>query len=280
MSLINNSKIIIDSPDSGVIAGAGGNITHTNSFIIGEFPASKADNTLYVNNVETSGNLKVAGIISGNGSGLTNLPTVSEAIGAELFNTVYPTVSSISSTYALSATSGLTSNVATIASLAASSVINSAIGNSIAPIDNPQFTGLQSSLSPLTKVLALKDYVTVSNLPATGTIHIDAISQANVFYTSNATSNWILNIRGNASVSLNSVISQGESISLNFRAAQGSTAFFLSGLTIENTPQTIKWLSKVPILAGHTNGVDLYSFTIVKLGTNSWDVMGSMINFG
>ena len=60
----------------------------------------------------------------------------------------------------------------------------------------------------------ISEKVTNSATSATGTLNYDVITQAVLNYTSNASGNWTLNIRGDASNSLNSIMDTGESITV------------------------------------------------------------------
>jgi hypothetical protein len=63
----------------------------------------------------------------------------------------------------------------------------------------------------------------ISSTAATGTINYDYLSQSILYYTSNATANWTLNVRGNASTSFTNSINIGQAVTLVFMVTEGSS---------------------------------------------------------
>lgn len=117
---------------------------------------------------------------------------------------------------------------------------------------------------------------TVSAIAATGTINFDALTQGVLYYTTNASGNWTLNVRGDGSNTLNSILATGDSITISFLAAQGGTAFRHTALTIDGNAQTVAWSGGTAPAAGNTSGIDAYSFTIIKTaGTPTYTVLGA-----
>jgi len=120
---------------------------------------------------------------------------------------------------------------------------------------------------------------TVSATASTGTIQYDLLTQSILYYTSNATGNWTLNLRGNGSTTLNSVMAIGETRTITFLATQGSTAYYQSGLTIDGSSVTPKWQNGVTVTSGNTNGIDVYTLAIVKTASSTFTVLESSTKF-
>jgi hypothetical protein len=114
---------------------------------------------------------------------------------------------------------------------------------------------------------------------AGGTINFDQITQADLFYTSNAGGNWTLNVKGNGSTSLNTVMSTGETTTVVFRTNQGATAYYMTALTIDGNAQTVKWQGGTAPTAGNASSTDVYSFAITKTGSATFTVLGSLTKF-
>lgn len=123
------------------------------------------------------------------------------------------------------------------------------------------------------------EVVTVSATAATGTVNYDAITQSVLFYTTNASGNWTLNIRGNSSTILNSFMSTGQSISITFLVTQGATAFYNSAVTIDGTSVTPQWQGGTAPTAGNASGVDIYTYTIIKTASATYNVFASQTQF-
>jgi hypothetical protein len=114
-----------------------------------------------------------------------------------------------------------------------------------------------------TLIISPKEKTLVSATAATGTINIDVSSQSDVFYTSSATGNFVLNIRGNGSTTLASILDVGQSLTVVFKNTNGSTGYYLTGIQIDGSSVTPKWLISAPSY-GTPSGVDSYSITITK----------------
>jgi hypothetical protein len=114
---------------------------------------------------------------------------------------------------------------------------------------------------------------------AGGTINFDQITQADLYYTSNAGGNWTLNVKGNGSTSLNTVMSTGETTTVVFRTNQGATPYYMTALTIDGNAQTVKWQGGTAPTAGNASSVDVYSFAITKTGSATFTVLGSLTKF-
>jgi hypothetical protein len=124
-----------------------------------------------------------------------------------------------------------------------------------------------------------KELTTVSATSATGTVQYDALTQADVYYTSNASGNFTLNFRGSSSASLNSVMATGETATFVFRNTNGTTAYYPNAFTIDGTSVTPKWLGGTAPSAGNASAVDVYSFVITKTASATFTVFASVSKF-
>ena len=138
--------------------------------------------------------------------------------------------------------------------------------------------GVSNTLMELT-LSAAAETVTIAATAATGTVNFDVSTQSILYYTSNASANWTLNIRGSSSVTLNSIMSTGQSVTVTHLVTQGSTAYYNSALTIDGSSVTPKWSGGSAPAAGNVNGVDVYSYTIIKTGSGSFTVFASQTRF-
>jgi hypothetical protein len=130
-----------------------------------------------------------------------------------------------------------------------------------------------------TTLAAALEKVTISATAATGTINYDLSTQSILYYTSNASANWTVNIRGNSSTTLNSMMATGQSVTMTVLVTQGSTAYYNSAVTIDGTSVTPKWLGGSAPTAGNINGVDVYTYTIIKTGSASYTVFASQSRY-
>jgi hypothetical protein len=135
-----------------------------------------------------------------------------------------------------------------------------------AVLANPILTGPEERLS-------------VSATAATGTIALDTITSGILYYTSNATANWTLNIRGNSGTTLNDALATNDSITVVFFVTNGATPYYQTGFQIDGSSVTPKWQNGSAPSAGNANSIDIYSYTIVKTGNAAFTAFGSQTKF-
>jgi hypothetical protein len=124
-----------------------------------------------------------------------------------------------------------------------------------------------------------EERLTVSATAATGTVQFDALTQGVLYYTTNASGNWTLNVRGDSGTTLNSVLTTGDSITIVFLATQGSTAYYSNAFTIDGTSVTPKYISGTAFSAGNASSIDSYVYTIIKTGSATFTVLASQTKF-
>jgi len=123
------------------------------------------------------------------------------------------------------------------------------------------------------------EVATVSATAATGTVNFDVITQSVLFYTTNASGNWTLNIRGDGSTSLNSMLATGQSVTIAFFVTQGATAYYASALTVDGSSVTPQWQGGSAPTSGNASGTDIYAYTIVKTASATFSVFASQTQF-
>ena len=116
---------------------------------------------------------------------------------------------------------------------------------------------------------------------ATGTIAVDVLTSGSWYYTSNATGNFVLNVRGSASTSLNSILTTGDSITVAFLATQGATPYYNTSLQVDGTTSgvTVEWQGGTAPAAGNASGIDVYLYNIIKTASATFTVLASQTKF-
>lgn len=98
--------------------------------------------------------------------------------------------------------------------------------------------------------------------------------------TANSTANGTLNITGASAVTLTSLLSVNDSISVTLMVTNGATPFYPNAIQIDGTAVTVKWLGGTAPTAGNASAVDSYTFVITKLSsTPTWQVLGTQAKF-
>jgi len=126
---------------------------------------------------------------------------------------------------------------------------------------------------------AMFEQATVSATAATGTINYDTRTQSVLYYTSNASGNWTLNIRGASGVSLDSIMSTGQSITVAFLVTNGATAYYQSAFQVDSASVTPKWQGGTAPTAGNASSIDAYVITVIKTGSATFTALASQTKF-
>ena len=158
-------------------------------------------------------------------------------------------------------------------------VTNVAVGanNTLLVADSAQTAGVKWTDALTASILVSpEERTTVSATAATGTINYDADTQGVLYYTTSASANWTLNVRGSGSTTLASKLATNDSLTISFLVTQGSTAYYMTALTIDGNAQTVKYSGGTAPAAGNASAVDVYTFTIVKTAaTPTYTVFGA-----
>jgi hypothetical protein len=129
--------------------------------------------------------------------------------------------------------------------------------------------------------VTLEEVLEKSNISATAmgaNVNFDVLDCAVVYYTANTTANSTLNIRGNTTVNLNSVMSTNQALTIAFAVTTGATAHRVANVQIDGTTIVPKWSGGSAPTAS-ANSIDVYSFTVFKTGSAAYTVLGSKTQF-
>jgi hypothetical protein len=159
--------------------------------------------------------------------------------------------------------------------LTATSIQNSPIGSTTP--STGAFTTL--SATGTTSIYETIEKATLSGAALTGTVNLNLLDGAVFYYTANSSGNWTLNVRGDGSNSLNTMMAVNDSISFVVMATQGSTAYYQSAMQIDTSAVTPKWAGGTAPTAGNASSIDVYAFTIVKTASATFTVLASQTKF-
>lgn len=129
-------------------------------------------------------------------------------------------------------------------------------------------------------VQGLEESWNVAATAATGTVNFDTLTSTAWLYTTNASGNWTLNVRGDGSTTLASLLDTGDSITVAFAVTQGATAYYNSAFQIDGSSVTPEWQGGTAPAAGNASSVDVYVYTIIKTAaTPTYTVLASQTQF-
>jgi hypothetical protein len=120
---------------------------------------------------------------------------------------------------------------------------------------------------------------TISATAASGTVALDMKTTSATFFTSDASGNWAVNLRGDASTTLDSLLSTNQSITHVFLATQGGTAYYPNAFFVDGGTVTPKFQGGAAFSAGNISSIDSYSFTAIKTAGTTFTVLASQTQF-
>lgn len=212
----------------------------------------------------------------------TNFQLLSDSSGGKEVITDLSVTGNLTVTGTTGLTGALTANVANITT-ATITTGNITTANVTTMSGTTNYTGTQTFTGSTTALAAVfqdaAEVATVSATAATGTINYDVTTQSVLYYTTNASANWTVNIRGNSSTSLNTLMSTGQSLTVVFLVTQGATAYYNNAVTIDGSSVTPKYQGGTAWSSGNASGIDAYSYTIVKTGSAAFTVFASQTQF-
>ena len=237
-------------------------------------------------NATVAGNLSVTGTTTLTGAATAPTPTTGDNT-TKIATTAFVTTAVSTATGSLGTMSTQNANAVAItggtingttvgASTASTGAFTTLSANSTTTLSGT--TSITGNLSASTLITA-GEKTTVSATAASGTINYDILTQGILYYTSNASGTWVLNVRGNSSTSLDSIMAVGETRTITFLATQGSTPYYQTSLTIDSSSVTPKWLNGVTPTAGNASGIDTYVLSIIKTGSGAFTVIESLTQY-
>ena len=120
----------------------------------------------------------------------------------------------------------------------------------------------------------------ISATAATGTINLDLANQSVTYYTSNASANFTVNLRGNSTTTLNSFLALNDSITHVFLVTNGATAYYPTAFQVDGVSVTPIFQGGVAPSSGNASSTDAYAFTVIKTAsTPTYLVLASQTQF-
>ena len=139
-------------------------------------------------------------------------------------------------------------------------------------------TGI-SSFNSYASIKELLESINIIASSPTATTQFDVITAGTQFYTSNMTSNFTLNIRGNSTTTLNSILQVGQSATIGLLVSNAATTFYPNVIQIDGAIITPIWQSGIAATTGTESSTDVYVFNIIKTASSTYTVLASQSTF-
>ena len=150
----------------------------------------------------------------------------------------------------------------------------------IAHNHNSDYLSLSGGIltGPLTVKQIVETFVK-STSAWTGTVTLNAKTASGFYNTANATANFSINFRGDATTTLNSLIADGELITITVLVTNGATPYYPTAYNIDGAPITVKWADGSAPTSGNANSIDAYTFAFIDTGGSIPICLGSRTKF-
>lgn len=258
-----------------------------------------------------TGGLALPITVSQGGTGATNISTArtnlgATSVGVALFTAANATAGRVAISAAeagansdITSLSGLTTplsvsqggiGVATITGVVkgnGTSALSAATAGTdfVAPGTATTFTATQtftgSTAVPAEVARNIVEPVTVSATAATGTIPIYPSTQSVLYYTTNASANFTVNLAWSSGTTMNTALSTGQAVTVAFMVTNGATAYYNNVVQVDGTTSgvTTKWQGGVAPASGNASSIDIYTYTVIKTGSATFTVLASQTKF-
>jgi hypothetical protein len=108
--------------------------------------------------------------------------------------------------------------------------------------------------------------------------NLDLITAPIIYFTSNTTQNITANIRGNSTVTLNSLLAIGQSATFVV-FLPNATAYYVNTIKIDDVTVTPFWQGGSSVSSGNANSIDIYTFAVLKTANATFKVFASQVKY-
>ena len=142
------------------------------------------------------------------------------------------------------------------------------------------FTGITTAKSASFGGGVLQETFHNDTSAVSGTHNHDILTYGMVWNGStNAGGSFVINLRGDANTTFDSLIDIGKVTAITIYSANNSTSNYMTAFQIDGSAQTIKYAGGSAPSAATGSGVDVYSLTIFKTAAATYSVFGNFTNF-
>jgi len=142
------------------------------------------------------------------------------------------------------------------------------------------WVGLLGGGGALATLTSPKEQAAISSSAVAATTNIDVSTAAVQITTGAPSANFTLNVRGNASTTLNSLMAVNDSITVTFECLNGAAnTFYANAYQIDGNAVTPKWLGGSAPSAGFANSANVYMLQIRKTASATFTCIASLSQF-
>ena len=136
------------------------------------------------------------------------------------------------------------------------------------------------TLNGNSKINGIAEKVTISGTFDSDVV-VDTNTQGVVLSTAAADANFVVNLRGDGSNSLDASMDTGESITVAYISKQNATAYYPTEIQCDGvtTNVTTVWQGGSEPTSGNTTSNDVYTLTAIKTASSTFTVLASQTQF-
>lgn len=138
------------------------------------------------------------------------------------------------------------------------------------------------SITGTTSIQEILEYVSITASAPASLQHFNVLDDHAIkMFTVDSNIGIGLNIRGNSSTTLNSVMLVGQSLTIAVLVKNGANANYINEFSIDSSfiNNTLLWQGGTAPNSGNANSIDVYTFTIIKTASNVFTVLASQTRF-
>jgi hypothetical protein len=143
----------------------------------------------------------------------------------------------------------------------------------------PKGTG-KITLNGESKIFGVFENATISTTFVTAFTY-DVLTQAVYFQNVNLGANFTVNLRGDGSNALNSVLAIGESVTTALITKQENTTFYNTSVLVDgvSTNVTVVWQGGSAPTSGNASSNDVYTYTALKTAASTYTILAVQTQF-
>jgi len=134
------------------------------------------------------------------------------------------------------------------------------------------------TLNGESKIFGVFENATISTTFVTS-FSYDILTQAVYFQNVALGSNFTVNLRGNSTNALNTVLNTGESVTVALLVKNNNTTFYNNVLQVDGTTVTAIWQGGTAPTAGNASSTDVYTYTALKTAASTYTVLAALTQF-
>lgn len=146
--------------------------------------------------------------------------------------------------------------------------------------DNWSFNKGLDITTELSQIATISEQVHIdTGTGGTTTLHMKD-GKAVIYFTNNQASNAQINLKGDGSTTLDSLLAVGDSVTVALLYTQGGTAYYVDAIQVDGTTAntTTKWVGGAPT-GGNANAIDTYTVTVIKTASGTFTALASLSKY-